>query len=94
MIPTLFGPVLKFDSSKAHSPAEGYTYLCDFRRHARLVCEPELALEDVLSQQEMEVTTMSTHGDGKGSQAGKEGSLRMLWFLKLLCIGRRKETSE
>lgn len=38
----------------------------------------------------MEVTSSSTHGDGTGSQAGKDDSLGM--FLKLLCTGCGKES--
>lgn len=37
--PMLFGPVFQFDFIGAHSPAEGCTYLWDFRQHARLLCE-------------------------------------------------------
>lgn len=43
----------------------------------------------MLSQQEMEVTSASTHGDDGGSQAGKELTVA----IKLLCVVCRKETS-
>lgn len=82
LTPIYFGPVFPiWTSSKQGLQPRGDAYLPDFTGHVPLVWELKPHLEGMLSPGEMEVTSESTDGSSRESQAGKEDSPRAVRLL-------------